>query len=258
MLSNSLFHAIMCDEILVLNRIIFYDYNVPNLRYCLYNHPNVEHTTKPLGQKMHPSKLPSTKGSKQNTSFLTDDEKLEPYNNTNICAQVINRALRSNDIPSIHHVVGVPMSLIFILEIDQNMVMSDEMKQMNFNLVVNDPFSTYSPPKTWPIYDMKSDNQIWEMPTLAPLYSIPNHKEWMNAIRGTMPIFFQVFSPHSETELRAIIKNQIPNLLSKSDNIEIDLICEQNWIKCDGTFQLELTEWASRMPINEKICNNNK
>uniref|UniRef100_A0A915J2K8 Uncharacterized protein n=1 Tax=Romanomermis culicivorax TaxID=13658 RepID=A0A915J2K8_ROMCU len=127
------------------------DEQVPNLRYCLYNHPNVEHTTKPLGQKMHPSKLPSIKGSKQNKSSLTDDGKLEPYDNANICTEVIDRALRSNDIPSIHHTVGAPMSLLFLFKIDQNMVMSDEMKQTNFNLVMNDPFSTYGPPETWPI-----------------------------------------------------------------------------------------------------------
>uniref|UniRef100_A0A915KT80 Uncharacterized protein n=1 Tax=Romanomermis culicivorax TaxID=13658 RepID=A0A915KT80_ROMCU len=66
------------------------------------------------------------------------------------------------------------------------MVMSDEMKQTNFNLVVNDPFSAYSPPKTWPIYEMKFDHQIAEMPALMPLYSVPNHNEWMNAIQGTM------------------------------------------------------------------------
>uniref|UniRef100_A0A915LCJ6 Uncharacterized protein n=1 Tax=Romanomermis culicivorax TaxID=13658 RepID=A0A915LCJ6_ROMCU len=37
-LSKSMLHAIMRDKILALNRIIFYDYNVPNMRFCLYNH----------------------------------------------------------------------------------------------------------------------------------------------------------------------------------------------------------------------------
>uniref|UniRef100_A0A915K4H1 Uncharacterized protein n=1 Tax=Romanomermis culicivorax TaxID=13658 RepID=A0A915K4H1_ROMCU len=53
-------------------------------------------------------------------------------------------------------------------------------------------------------------------------------------------------------ELCAIICNQIPKLLAKSKNIEIDLICEQNWIKCDGTFDKKLTKWASRMHLTEK------
>uniref|UniRef100_A0A915K270 Uncharacterized protein n=1 Tax=Romanomermis culicivorax TaxID=13658 RepID=A0A915K270_ROMCU len=91
---------------------------------------------------MHPSKLPSIKGSKQNTSSLTDDGKLEPYDNANICAEVIDRALRPKDIISIHHAVGAPMLLLFLSRIDQNMVMSDKMKQTNFNLVVNNLFST--------------------------------------------------------------------------------------------------------------------
>uniref|UniRef100_A0A915KSS5 Uncharacterized protein n=1 Tax=Romanomermis culicivorax TaxID=13658 RepID=A0A915KSS5_ROMCU len=141
MLSKSMLHAIMGDEILALNRIIFYDYKVPNLRYCLYNHANVEHITKLLGQKTHPWKLPSIKGSKQNTTSLTDDRKLEPYDDAHICAQ-----------------------------------------QMNFNLVVNDPFSTYGPPETWLTYEMKFDHQIAEMPASTPLYSVPNHNKWMNAI----------------------------------------------------------------------------
>uniref|UniRef100_A0A915K0E5 Uncharacterized protein n=1 Tax=Romanomermis culicivorax TaxID=13658 RepID=A0A915K0E5_ROMCU len=113
-LSKGMLHAIMRDEILALNRIIFYDYKVPNLHYCLYNHTNLEHTTKWLGQKMHPSELPSIKGSKQNTSSLTDDGKLEPYDDAHICPQVIDRALRSNNITSIHHAVGAPMLLLFL------------------------------------------------------------------------------------------------------------------------------------------------
>uniref|UniRef100_A0A915IRL3 Uncharacterized protein n=1 Tax=Romanomermis culicivorax TaxID=13658 RepID=A0A915IRL3_ROMCU len=59
---------------------------------------------------------------------------------------------------------------------------------MNFNLIVNDPFSTYGPPETWPIYEMKFDHQIAKMPALMPLYSLPNHHQWMNAVRGTMPL----------------------------------------------------------------------
>uniref|UniRef100_A0A915L012 Uncharacterized protein n=1 Tax=Romanomermis culicivorax TaxID=13658 RepID=A0A915L012_ROMCU len=164
-------HAIMRHKILALNQIIFYDYKVPNMPYCLYNHANVEHTTKSLGQKMHPSKLPSIKGSKQNTLSLTDDRKLEPYNDIHMYAQVVDRAICSNDIISIHHAVGAPMSLLFLSEIDQNMVMSEEIKQTNFNLVVNDPFSTYSPPETWPIYEKKFDHQMAEKPALMPLYS---------------------------------------------------------------------------------------
>uniref|UniRef100_A0A915JCU5 Uncharacterized protein n=1 Tax=Romanomermis culicivorax TaxID=13658 RepID=A0A915JCU5_ROMCU len=137
---------------------------------------------------MYPSKLPSIKGSKQNTSSLTDDGKLEPYDNANICAEVIDRFLHSNDITSIHHAVSAPMLLLFLSEIDQNMVMSKEMKQTNFNLVVNDPFSTYMPPEIWPIYEIKFDHQISEMPASTLLYLVPNHNEWMNAIRGTMPL----------------------------------------------------------------------
>uniref|UniRef100_A0A915JUQ9 Uncharacterized protein n=1 Tax=Romanomermis culicivorax TaxID=13658 RepID=A0A915JUQ9_ROMCU len=59
--------------------------------------------------------------------------------------------------------------------------------------------------------------------------------------------------PTFRKELRAIIKNEIPKLLSKSESIDIHLICEQNWIKCDGTFELELIEWVSRIPIVIKI-----
>uniref|UniRef100_A0A915L587 Uncharacterized protein n=1 Tax=Romanomermis culicivorax TaxID=13658 RepID=A0A915L587_ROMCU len=183
-LSKSMLHAIMRDEI----------YKVLNLRYCLYNQANVEHTTKLLGQKMHPSKLPSIKGSKQNTSSLTEDGKLEPYDNTHICAQVIDTALRSNDVTSIHHAVGAPMWLLFLSELDQNMVMSDEMKQTNFNLVVNDLFSMYRPPETWLIYEMKFDHQIAETPALRLLYSVPNHNEWMNAIPGTMLLVVHICS----------------------------------------------------------------
>uniref|UniRef100_A0A915JJH3 Uncharacterized protein n=1 Tax=Romanomermis culicivorax TaxID=13658 RepID=A0A915JJH3_ROMCU len=105
---------------------------------------------------------------------------------------------------------------------------------------------------------MKSHHQISETPALTQLYLVPNRNEWINAIRGTMPLAIHVCSPHSEMELRAIIKNEIRKLLSKSDNIEIDLICEQNWIKRDSTFELELTEWVSRIPIVKKICNDNK
>uniref|UniRef100_A0A915HMF7 Uncharacterized protein n=1 Tax=Romanomermis culicivorax TaxID=13658 RepID=A0A915HMF7_ROMCU len=94
-------------------------------------------------------------------SSLTIDKKLNQYDNATICAEVIDRAPCSNDITSTYH----------------NVVMSDDMKHTNFNLVVNDPFSIYDPPKTWPIYDMKLDHQILEMLTLAPLYSVPNHNE---------------------------------------------------------------------------------
>uniref|UniRef100_A0A915I8H7 Uncharacterized protein n=1 Tax=Romanomermis culicivorax TaxID=13658 RepID=A0A915I8H7_ROMCU len=71
---------------------------------------------------MHPLKLPSIKGSKQNTSSLTEDGKIELYDDAAICARVIDRALGSNDITSIHHAVGSLMSLLFLYEIDQNMV----------------------------------------------------------------------------------------------------------------------------------------
>uniref|UniRef100_A0A915ILD9 Uncharacterized protein n=1 Tax=Romanomermis culicivorax TaxID=13658 RepID=A0A915ILD9_ROMCU len=108
---------------------------------------------------------------------LTDDGKIKPYDEAAICARVIDRALGSNDITSIHHAVGAPLSLLFLSEINQNMVMSDEAKQTNYNLVVNDPFSTYGPPETWPIHEMKSDHQIAETPALTPLYSLPNHHE---------------------------------------------------------------------------------
>uniref|UniRef100_A0A915K1G2 Uncharacterized protein n=1 Tax=Romanomermis culicivorax TaxID=13658 RepID=A0A915K1G2_ROMCU len=80
----------------------------------------------------------------------------------------------------------------------------------------------------------------------------------MNAIRGTMLLVTHVRSPHSETELRAIIKNEIPKLLSKRDSTDIDLICKQNWVKHDGMFELELVERASRIPINEKNRSDNK
>uniref|UniRef100_A0A915I7Q6 Uncharacterized protein n=1 Tax=Romanomermis culicivorax TaxID=13658 RepID=A0A915I7Q6_ROMCU len=131
---------------------------------------------------MHPSKLPSIKGSKQNMSSLTDDGKVEPYDDAPVCARVIDRALRTNDITSIYHAVRAPMSLLFLSEIDQNMVMSDEVKRMNFNLVVNDLFTTYGPPETWPIYEIKFYHQIAETPALTPLYSLPNHHKWMNAV----------------------------------------------------------------------------
>uniref|UniRef100_A0A915KZH5 Uncharacterized protein n=1 Tax=Romanomermis culicivorax TaxID=13658 RepID=A0A915KZH5_ROMCU len=62
------------------------------MRYCLYNHVNVDHSTKSLGLKWHPSKLPTIKGSKQNTSSSTDNRKIEPYNDAAICARVIDRA----------------------------------------------------------------------------------------------------------------------------------------------------------------------
>uniref|UniRef100_A0A915JSX4 Uncharacterized protein n=1 Tax=Romanomermis culicivorax TaxID=13658 RepID=A0A915JSX4_ROMCU len=67
----------------------------------------------------------------------------------------------------------------------------------------------------------------------------------MNAVRGTMPLAVHVCALHSETELHTIIGNEIPKLLSKSDNIKIDLIWEQNWIKRDGMCEPELMEWAS-------------
>uniref|UniRef100_A0A915KA64 Uncharacterized protein n=1 Tax=Romanomermis culicivorax TaxID=13658 RepID=A0A915KA64_ROMCU len=59
-------------------------------------------------------------------------------------------------------------------------------------------------------------------------------------------------------ELGAIIKNEIPKLLAKRKSIDIDLICEKNWIKRDGTFVLELIELVSRIPIVEKIRSDNK
>uniref|UniRef100_A0A915J425 Uncharacterized protein n=1 Tax=Romanomermis culicivorax TaxID=13658 RepID=A0A915J425_ROMCU len=124
---------------------------------------------------MHPWKLPRIKGSKQNKSSSTDDGKIELYDDAAICGRVIDRALRSNDITSIHHALGPPMSLLFLSEIDQNMVMSDKAKQMNFNLIVNDPFSMYGPPETWPIYEIKFDHLIAETLALMPLYSLQNH-----------------------------------------------------------------------------------
>uniref|UniRef100_A0A915IH39 Uncharacterized protein n=1 Tax=Romanomermis culicivorax TaxID=13658 RepID=A0A915IH39_ROMCU len=39
-LSRSMLHAIMLEEILALNQIIFYDYKVLNMGYCLYNQQN--------------------------------------------------------------------------------------------------------------------------------------------------------------------------------------------------------------------------
>uniref|UniRef100_A0A915LCN0 Uncharacterized protein n=1 Tax=Romanomermis culicivorax TaxID=13658 RepID=A0A915LCN0_ROMCU len=68
------------------------------------------------------------------------------------------------------------------------MVTSDEAKQINFNLVVNDPFTTYGPPETWPIYKIKCNHQIPEKPALTLPYTLPNHHQWMNAVRGTMPL----------------------------------------------------------------------
>uniref|UniRef100_A0A915K6G9 Uncharacterized protein n=1 Tax=Romanomermis culicivorax TaxID=13658 RepID=A0A915K6G9_ROMCU len=105
---------------------------------------------------------------------------------------------------------------------------------------------------------MKSDYQIAETLALTPLYSLPNHHKWMNAVRGTRPLVAYVCSPHSETELRAIIKNEIPKLMWKSDSIDIDLICQQNWVKRDGTFELELIESANRLPYNEKNRSDSK
>uniref|UniRef100_A0A915JMR9 Uncharacterized protein n=1 Tax=Romanomermis culicivorax TaxID=13658 RepID=A0A915JMR9_ROMCU len=96
------------------------------------------------------------------------------------------------------------------------------------------------------------------MPALTPLYSLPNHHEWMNAVRGTMPLVAHICSPHSEVELRAIIKKEIPKLMSKSDSIDIDFICEQNWVKSDGTFELELIKWANHLPFKEKNRSDNK
>uniref|UniRef100_A0A915LB16 Uncharacterized protein n=1 Tax=Romanomermis culicivorax TaxID=13658 RepID=A0A915LB16_ROMCU len=72
---------------------------------------------------------------------------------------------------------------------------------------------------------MKFDHQIAETWALTPLYLVPNHNKWINAIQGTMPLVAHICSPHSEMELRAIIKNEIPKLLSKSENLDIDLIC---------------------------------
>uniref|UniRef100_A0A915HTK5 Uncharacterized protein n=1 Tax=Romanomermis culicivorax TaxID=13658 RepID=A0A915HTK5_ROMCU len=207
---------------------------------------------------MHPAKLPMIKGGKQNTSLMTNEEKIEPYDNIALCAEVIDRALGSNNITSIHHTVGALMSLLFLSEIHQNMVMSDELRQTNFNLIINDLFMTYSLPETWLIYNIKSDHHISETRVLAPLYSMPNHNEWINAIRGMMSLAIHVGTPHSEMELCAIICNEIPKLLAKSENIEIDLICEQNWIKEEGTLDQELTEWASQMPLTGKIRNDNK
>uniref|UniRef100_A0A915HWJ2 Uncharacterized protein n=1 Tax=Romanomermis culicivorax TaxID=13658 RepID=A0A915HWJ2_ROMCU len=181
-LSKSLIHAIMRDKILALNQVIFYDYRVSNMHFCLYNHANVEHSTEALGQKMHPAKLPMIKGSKQNMSSMTDDEKTEPYSNIALCADVIDRALCTNNIMSIHHTIGALMLLLFLSEIDQNMVMSDELKQTNFNLIITDPFKTDSPPKTWLIYDMKSDYHISKTLALALLFTIPNHIEWVNPV----------------------------------------------------------------------------
>uniref|UniRef100_A0A915L5P3 Uncharacterized protein n=1 Tax=Romanomermis culicivorax TaxID=13658 RepID=A0A915L5P3_ROMCU len=80
----------------------------------------------------------------------------------------------------------------------------------------------------------------------------------MNAVCGTMPLVTHVCSPHSETELRAIIKNEIPKLMSKSDSIDIDFICEQNWVKREGTFEFELIKWANCLPYNEKNRSNSK
>uniref|UniRef100_A0A915K041 Uncharacterized protein n=1 Tax=Romanomermis culicivorax TaxID=13658 RepID=A0A915K041_ROMCU len=80
----------------------------------------------------------------------------------------------------------------------------------------------------------------------------------MNAIRGTMPLVVHVCSPHSQTELRGIIKNEVLKLLSKSESLDINLICKQNWIKCDGTFELELVEWSSHIPIVQKTRSDNK
>uniref|UniRef100_A0A915ILF5 Uncharacterized protein n=1 Tax=Romanomermis culicivorax TaxID=13658 RepID=A0A915ILF5_ROMCU len=77
MLSKSLLHVIMRDEILALKRIIFYNYAVPNMCFCLYNHLNVEHSTKALWQKLHLLKLPTIKGNKQNMSSIADNERTE-------------------------------------------------------------------------------------------------------------------------------------------------------------------------------------
>uniref|UniRef100_A0A915KNA6 Uncharacterized protein n=1 Tax=Romanomermis culicivorax TaxID=13658 RepID=A0A915KNA6_ROMCU len=194
---------------------------------------------------MHPPKLPTRKGGKQNTSLMTQEEKTKQYDNVALCAEVIDRALCSNNITSIHHTVGAQMSLLFLSEIDQNMVMSDELRLTNFNLTVNDLLTTYSSPETWGIYDIKSDHHISETPVLAPLHSTLNHNEWMNAVRGMMPFAIHIGAPHFETELCAIIHDKIRKLLGKSKNIGINLISEQNWIKRDGMFDQELIEGAS-------------
>uniref|UniRef100_A0A915I0F8 Uncharacterized protein n=1 Tax=Romanomermis culicivorax TaxID=13658 RepID=A0A915I0F8_ROMCU len=141
-LSKSLLHVIMRDQILALNRAIFYDYTVLNMAVCLYNHANVEHSTNVLEQKLHLSKLPTIKGSKQNTSSIADDHKNEPYNNPKLCPEVIDRALCSNNISIIHQEIGAPMSILYMSGIGQNMVINDELKQAEFSLFVNDLFET--------------------------------------------------------------------------------------------------------------------
>uniref|UniRef100_A0A915HGI2 Uncharacterized protein n=1 Tax=Romanomermis culicivorax TaxID=13658 RepID=A0A915HGI2_ROMCU len=49
-------------------------------------------------------------------------------------------------------------------------------------------------------------------------------------------------------ELRAILKNEITKLLSNSDSIDIDLICEQNWVVEHGRFsKLDHMAWNDPM-----------
>uniref|UniRef100_A0A915JHG1 Uncharacterized protein n=1 Tax=Romanomermis culicivorax TaxID=13658 RepID=A0A915JHG1_ROMCU len=53
--------------------------------------------------------------------------------------------------------------------------------------LIEDPFSRYGPPETLRVYKMKFDHQIAETRALTPLYLVPNHNKWMNAIQLTMP-----------------------------------------------------------------------
>uniref|UniRef100_A0A915ICV8 Uncharacterized protein n=1 Tax=Romanomermis culicivorax TaxID=13658 RepID=A0A915ICV8_ROMCU len=68
-----------------------------------------------------------------------------------------------------------------------------------------------------------------------------------------MPLAIHVGVPHFKMELHAIIRNKIPKLLAKREDIEIDLICEQNWVKPDGTLDNKLIEWANQTQMTEKI-----
>uniref|UniRef100_A0A915HPL6 Uncharacterized protein n=1 Tax=Romanomermis culicivorax TaxID=13658 RepID=A0A915HPL6_ROMCU len=61
-------------------------------------------------------------------SSRMNDDKTELYNDVILCAGVIDRALHSNDIPSIHHKLGALMLILFLSDIDQNTVTNDEFK----------------------------------------------------------------------------------------------------------------------------------
>uniref|UniRef100_A0A915HRA2 SWIM-type domain-containing protein n=1 Tax=Romanomermis culicivorax TaxID=13658 RepID=A0A915HRA2_ROMCU len=148
-------------------------------------------------------------------SSIADDNKNEPYNNTKLCTKVIDRALNSNKIPIIHQQISAWMSIPYLSDMDQNMVVNDELKQTEFSLFINDLFKTYNEIR-------EVENKIMQQ-CFSRSYSTLSCYNATSCTCRCTTFRNGIVCYHSKRNSKTAHEK-------KSEDIEIDLTCEQKWV----------------------------